>query len=192
MLTKFVQSKKSQWSSFLDTCVFAYNTSQHDSSRFTPFQLMFGRCATLPIELNIHAALPEEEATRFHDMRDPDPAQMEEERVKYLEEAKANIVAAQARQKAAYDKNMQSQIFSRRGNLSSRRISPVRKEKEASWIPDFSGLISSEESCKEAHTNWSLKMASRQLRPQVHTSSHTTDQAPLLLSRMNHHKTHKL
>ena len=31
MLVKFVQSKKSSWSSFLDTCVFAYNTSRHES-----------------------------------------------------------------------------------------------------------------------------------------------------------------
>ena len=50
MLVKFVHSKKQKWSSFLDTCVFAYNTSQHESSKFTPFQLMFGRRATLPID----------------------------------------------------------------------------------------------------------------------------------------------
>ena len=53
MLIKFVGQNKSTWSDYLDTCVFAYNTSQQDSTKFTPFELMFGRQATLPIDINI-------------------------------------------------------------------------------------------------------------------------------------------
>ena len=33
--------------------MFAYNTSQQDSTKFTPFELMFGQKATLPIDINI-------------------------------------------------------------------------------------------------------------------------------------------
>lgn len=51
MLTKFIQMKKSAWEDYLDTCVYAYNTSVHESSRFTPYELMFGRKAILPIDL---------------------------------------------------------------------------------------------------------------------------------------------
>ena len=49
MLVKFIASKKESWQDYLDTGVYAYNTSRHDSTRFTPFELMFGRQAVLPI-----------------------------------------------------------------------------------------------------------------------------------------------
>ena len=103
MLAKFAQSKKQEWSAFIDTSVHAYNTSWHSSTHFTPFELMFGCCATLPIDLNIHAVLPAEEASNFLAMQEPDEKQCAEERAERLELAKKNIAAAQAKQKAAYD-----------------------------------------------------------------------------------------
>ena len=60
MLVKVTESKKEAWSSYLDTCVFAYNTSRHESSKFSPFELMFGRRATLPIDIELRKAGPEE------------------------------------------------------------------------------------------------------------------------------------
>ena len=47
MLVKFVGERKAEWSTLLDTCTFTYNTSQHSSTKFIPFELMFGRKATL-------------------------------------------------------------------------------------------------------------------------------------------------
>ena len=52
MLVKSVTHKQDHWDEFLDTCVFTYNTSVHESTRFSPFEIMFGRKATLPIDLN--------------------------------------------------------------------------------------------------------------------------------------------
>ena len=100
----FAQSKMQQWSSFIDTSVYAYNTSRHSSTQFTPFELMFGHCATLPIDLDVRAVLPAEEASNFLAMQEPDEKQCAEKRAQRLEQAKKNIVAAQAKQKAAYDK----------------------------------------------------------------------------------------
>ena len=37
----------------LECCLFAYNTSKHESSIFTPFEVMFGRQAVLPIEVTL-------------------------------------------------------------------------------------------------------------------------------------------
>ena len=51
MLVKFCMSDKKAWDEHLDHCVFAYNTSRHESSLYSPFEIMFGRKATIPIEL---------------------------------------------------------------------------------------------------------------------------------------------
>lgn len=47
MLAKFVQDKDT-WESYLDTCIYAYNTSRHESSLDT---LMFGCKAVIPVDL---------------------------------------------------------------------------------------------------------------------------------------------
>lgn len=31
--------------------VYAYNTSKHESSKFTPFEVMFGRKAVVPVDV---------------------------------------------------------------------------------------------------------------------------------------------
>ena len=55
MIVKFTSQKKEQWDEFLDTCVFAYNTAQHESTQYTPFQLMFGRKAVLPVDVDFES-----------------------------------------------------------------------------------------------------------------------------------------
>ena len=104
MLVKFVHSRKTAWGSFLDTCVFAYNTSRHESTRFTPFELMFNRQATLPIDIEFRKALPEEVSREYHNLEEPDMAKLEEERARRLDEAKQNILEAQQKQKETYDR----------------------------------------------------------------------------------------
>ena len=37
-------------------CAYAYNTSRHDSSKFTPFELMFGRQAVIPVDIGSDAS----------------------------------------------------------------------------------------------------------------------------------------
>jgi IS30 family transposase len=41
MLVKFCNSDKTNWDEYLNTCVFAYNTSRHESSLYSPFEVMF-------------------------------------------------------------------------------------------------------------------------------------------------------
>ena len=87
--------------------MFAYNTSRHESSKFSPFELMFGRRATLPIDIKLRKAGPEEMLKHLDAVpaNEPDDfAGLQKERQKRLEEAKANILAAQEKQKDHYDR----------------------------------------------------------------------------------------
>ena len=51
MLVKAAKDLKHIWDEFIDAAVFAYNTSCHESTHHTPFEIMFGRKALLPVEV---------------------------------------------------------------------------------------------------------------------------------------------
>ena len=101
MHTKYAHTQKRKWSSFLDTCVFAYNTSHHEASRFTPFELMFSHRATLPIDLNIKKSTTEQEVLCYANMDEPDFLQLAKKRIEHLEEAKTNYSCCTEKTKGA-------------------------------------------------------------------------------------------
>lgn len=106
MLVKYVHNKKDAWDEFLDTCVYAYNTSVHESTCFTPFELMFGRKARLPIDIEMDDCDLEECINEGGD--DDKGAELvqhlTEERISRLQVALDNIKHAQKKQKQTYDR----------------------------------------------------------------------------------------
>ena len=53
MLVKAITGQKKLWDEFIDSAVFAYNTSCHESSCYAPFDVMFGHEAVLPINVDL-------------------------------------------------------------------------------------------------------------------------------------------
>ncbi|KAI0223704.1 hypothetical protein LSAT2_025152 [Lamellibrachia satsuma] len=53
VLVKFVDEKKAFLDYCLDTCVFVYKTSRHESFHFSPFELIFFRKPVLPIDMDM-------------------------------------------------------------------------------------------------------------------------------------------
>jgi hypothetical protein len=53
------------WENYLDATLFAYRTMKHDTTKFTPFQLIYGRQAKLPLDLKIETF--EENELSFED-----------------------------------------------------------------------------------------------------------------------------
>jgi len=106
MIVKFVEDKKEKWEDYLPTCVYAYNTSKHESSKHAPFTVMFGRQAVLPVEVSspTKANVLQKTTDTDHDKKDNLIDEHFLFHNKRLEKVKANIVDAQARQKKAYDK----------------------------------------------------------------------------------------
>ena len=51
MLSKVVQANQKNWDQHLPKVLFAYRTAIHESTKFTPFHLIYGRSPTLPIDV---------------------------------------------------------------------------------------------------------------------------------------------
>jgi len=73
MLSMYVSSDQRDWDVMLPYVVFSYNTSVQESTGFTPFYLLYGREARIPLDLALGVSadglLPEEEASLPHDKR---------------------------------------------------------------------------------------------------------------------------
>ena len=54
-LAKHVQDDRTLWDVSITTIVYSYNTSIHDSTRCSPFEVMFGRQGRLPVDINLSA-----------------------------------------------------------------------------------------------------------------------------------------
>lgn len=51
-LLKFVDSEQTDWDLYLDSILFSYRVSRQDSTKHSPFLLVYGRQPRLPIEFN--------------------------------------------------------------------------------------------------------------------------------------------
>ena len=105
MLVKVTHTKKEAWDQFLDTWVYANNTSVHDATAFSPFEVMFGSKALLPIDVDIDDRNPDEVLQQECTNRSPATVeQLTSHRQYLLEAAKANIQKALEKQKEQYDR----------------------------------------------------------------------------------------
>ena len=53
ILASYVSQHKDDWDLWVDLAVYAYNTSIHTATGFSPYELVFGRVARTPIELDL-------------------------------------------------------------------------------------------------------------------------------------------
>ena len=51
-LAKFAQDKHETWDENIGEVVYSYNTAVQESTKHTPFELMFGQMAILPVDIN--------------------------------------------------------------------------------------------------------------------------------------------
>ena len=57
ILSTFVSEHPDTWDLHVDQAVFAYNTSRHESTGFSPYELVFGRVARMPVEIDLGVPL---------------------------------------------------------------------------------------------------------------------------------------
>ena len=103
-LLKLVNVNKDNWDLLIDPVLFAYRTSKHDSTKYTPFFMMYKREAKLPIELAIPSRPEEGESTTHELSLDETIEHMTKLKNEIKSKASSNIEKAQERQKKNYDK----------------------------------------------------------------------------------------
>ena len=107
MIVKFVEEKKERWEQFLDTCLYAYNTACNESTRYTPYELMFGRKAVLSIDIDMQQSNADTILNEYQQHSNLSPSDVNRaiaQHQQVVEAARANIAAAQNRQKEQYDR----------------------------------------------------------------------------------------
>ena len=97
MLAKVVQANQRDWDTHLPKVLFAYCTTVHESTQFTPYHLTFGRSPMLPVDVML---VEEGEVVKL--------PQFVEETHQYFNDAydtvHSNLKQAHQRQKLAFDK----------------------------------------------------------------------------------------
>lgn len=105
MIVKTIQDRRDKWDSCIDSCIYAYNTAVHESSLYTPFELMFGRKAILPIDIEMDNQTQDNLIAKFNEDDDSQAIHsIMKKRSDNFKRAKENIVRAQEKQKQYYDR----------------------------------------------------------------------------------------
>ena len=53
MLTGFVSQHQHDWGHWIELVAYAYNTSVHSATGYIPYEMVFGRLARTPVELDL-------------------------------------------------------------------------------------------------------------------------------------------
>lgn len=96
-LAKYVQENRDQWDEKLSEVVYAYNTAIQESTKYSPFEVMFGRKAKLPIDFNYRQHYsPERLVQEYEDASVESITEVQTRRSELEATVKRNIQSAQA------------------------------------------------------------------------------------------------
>ena len=97
---------KPNWPEYLDTMTHAYNCTQHDSTGYSPYYLMYGRHPRLPVDL-VFGLTPSEPPCEYNNY-----VQRLRDCLKYTyDQANKSSVQAKEQQKKHYDRSAKSRTF---------------------------------------------------------------------------------
>jgi transposase InsO family protein len=96
--------KEENWDNYIELAMFSYNTSVHEGTQYSPYELIFGKLARLPsahmpIDVNLELTYQEYLEDLFDKIRD------------LQETARRNLIQAKQRSKTYYDKRINPKTF---------------------------------------------------------------------------------
>jgi hypothetical protein len=130
-------SHPDSWDKQLSEIMLGYRTSPQASTKFSPFQLLYGRTATLPIENN--PRIRQQVDARLHPEEATEP-RMEERH----QDALDNIARAQTAQKRAYKRRMRPTEKEEKADMELRQLKPgdlvvIKNRKPKKLAPPYIG-----------------------------------------------------
>ena len=105
MLSTHTQEHPQSWDIHLQKLSFAYNSSEHASTGFSPFFLMFGREPRLPVDV-MYGAAPTDFPSSSHYA-----SELRSLLTSSYQRVRENLKRAHQRQRELYDKRIHSQPF---------------------------------------------------------------------------------
>lgn len=127
-LKHYINEYQDNWDTWLPTAIFSYNNSVHSTTKFRPYELVFGHKPILPSSLTQN---PEFKYT-YNDYLD----QLKYRLNKSHEIARKNIVSSKERSKLYYDKHVKNPSY-KIGDKVYLQNDHIRKHKSLS--PTFKG-----------------------------------------------------
>ena len=106
MLTNYVNEEKNNWDEFLPLVQLAYNSAVHQSTKYSPFVLHYGRQPKLPYDLMSH-----ETSLDFYLSVDSYAAEVQRQIANAYATVKSNIEVAADINKIRHDRNVRAAIF---------------------------------------------------------------------------------
>lgn len=125
-LAKLHDSQHNNWDEYLQAVVFAYNTGVHKSTKYSPYELLYGRTARLPI----HTRPQYFSFTKPNDYFD----QLRKTLRIYHQTARNHIVVQQQHNKQNYDSNRKDPQYNL-GDIVLTRIHGLRGKLEPKFSP---------------------------------------------------------
>jgi hypothetical protein len=123
MLTPFVNENKDNWDSLLPYMLFSYNTSIQESSKYSPFEILFGgRKPKLPQQIDLN-----------EDKLDIE--NMIQKATIIKKNAQKNLVESQERQKRYHDQNFKAKEFEEHDLIMLKN--PTAKKLDPKYIGPF-------------------------------------------------------
>ncbi|KAF7152527.1 hypothetical protein RHSIM_Rhsim01G0085000 [Rhododendron simsii] len=141
ILSKMITDNPREWHDLLPKVLWAYRTSKRDSTRATPYELVYGQAAVLPVEINVIS----HRIARHYDSDNFDFEEAMYQELGGLEESRIdalnNIQAQKKNIEKAYNKRVHEKSFVE-SDLVWKAILPLDKKKKryfGKWSPNWEG-----------------------------------------------------
>ena len=142
LIKKKVQDYPRRWHEVLSEALWAHRISKHGATKVTPFELVYGQEAVLPIEVNLAALRFAKQnnlsAVDYHNLMMDNIDEVADKRHKALED----IEKEKLRVARAYNKRVRSKDF-QIGDLVWKVILPIgsKSRKFGKWSPSWEGPL---------------------------------------------------
>src|SRR5579859_4769997 len=142
LIKKKIEDKPKRWHEVLSEALWAHRISRYGATKVTPFELVYGQEAMLPVEVNLDAYRFAKQndlsAVVDHDMMIDNIDEVTDKRIRALKE----IEKDKARVARAYNKKVKSKSF-QVGDFVWKIILPIgsKSNQFGKWSPNWEGPV---------------------------------------------------